>query len=208
VGHHLTVADITVALGLMLPFQTVLDGGFRKAMPNITKLVEKVLHMPEARKRLGHVHFAAKALKATFPKKEEKKADAPKKADKKEEGHGDDDEEAPKKKEVNPLDVLPPTPFDLYAFKTFFVNHADRRGEGMKFFFENYDKAGYSIYHIVYEMYEGEGQVIHHTANLLNGFLQRIDHFRKHTFATHMMMGEEPKLKIEGVWLFRGKGIP
>jgi len=46
------------------------------------------------------------------------------------------------------------------------------------------------------------------TKNMLDGFLQRIDHFRKHTLATHLLLGEEPKLQIEGVWLFRGKGIP
>jgi len=78
----------------------------------------------------------------------------------------------------------------------------------MKFFFENYDKEGYSIYFIHYNKYEGEGQVIYQTANLLNGFLQRIDNFRKHAFAMHAMLGEEPNLEIEGVWLFRGKGIP
>jgi len=43
---------------------------------------------------------------------------------------------------------------------------------------------------------------------MLNGFLQRIDHFRKHALAMHCMLGEEPNLEIEGVWLFRGKGIP
>jgi elongation factor 1-gamma len=38
--------------------------------------------------------------------------------------------------------------------------------------------------------------------------LQRFDHFRKHCFAAHAILGEEPSLEIQGVWLFRGKGIP
>jgi len=42
----------------------------------------------------------------------------------------------------------------------------------------------------------------------MNGFLQRIDHFRRHTFAMVAMTGEVPNLDIESVWLFRGKGIP
>jgi hypothetical protein len=42
----------------------------------------------------------------------------------------------------------------------------------------------------------------------MNGFLQRVDHFRKHCFAMHAILGEEPNLDIEGVWLFRGKIIP
>jgi len=54
----------------------------------------------------------------------------------KKEEHHHDEEEAPKKKEENPLDVLPPTTFNLYDFKTFFVNCPDKRGIGMKTFFE------------------------------------------------------------------------
>jgi len=78
----------------------------------------------------------------------------------------------------------------------------------MKFFFDNYDKEGYSIYFLHYNKYDGEGTVEYQFANHLNGFLQRIDHFRKHAFAMHGMFGVEPNLEIEGVWLFRGKGIP
>jgi Elongation factor 1 gamma, conserved domain len=96
----------------------------------------------------------------------------------------------------------------LYNFKTFFVNNKDKRGEGMQFFFDNYDKAGYCIYFIHYEKYEGEGTVLYQTANGMNGFLQRVDHFRKHTFAMHAILGEEPNLEIMGVWLFRGHGVP
>jgi len=83
----------------------------------------------------------------------------------------DDEEGETKKKEANPLDVLPPTSFDLFAFKTFFVNHKDKRGEGMKFFFENYDREGYSIYFVHYDKYEGEGVVLYQTSNMMNGFL-------------------------------------
>jgi elongation factor 1-gamma len=174
-------------------------------MPNASNWLIRILAVPEVVRRLGNVKLAAKTIKPQLiaPPKEEKKVVA--KAAAKDDG---DDEEKPVKKEANPLDVLPPSPFDLFSFKTFFVNHPDRRGDGMKFFFENYDKLGYCIYFLHYEMYEGEGQVIFQTANMLNGFLQRIDHFRKHTFASLAMLGEEPKLQIEGVWLFRGKGIP
>jgi len=208
VGNHLTVADLTVAFALLHPFQVALDAGFRKAMPNISALVQKIVHLPEAKERLGHVKFAAKIIKPTFPAKKEEEKKAPAKKEEHHHAGGDDEEEAPKKKEANPLDVLPPTLFDLYAFKTFFVNSKDRSGEGMKFFFENYDREGYSIFFVHYEMYEGEGVTLPHTQNMLNGFLQRIDHFRKHVLATHLILGDEPKLQIEGVWLFRGKGIP
>jgi len=148
VGNHITVADIVVVCSLILPFQVALDGGFRKAMPNVTALVDRIVKLPEVVRRLGNVKFAAKIIKPVLAvKKEEKKVEEAKPKAKKEDG---DEDEEPKKKEANPLDVLPPTKFDLYSFKTFFVNHQDRRGEGMKFFFENYDREGYSIYFLHY----------------------------------------------------------
>lgn len=202
VGGSITVADILVAVHLVLPMQLALDPGFRKAMPNVTSFFEKFIKLPQVVKRLGNVKLCQKTIKPQLPPKEEKKAAAPAKKE------AATTDAAPTKKEENPLDVLPPSPFDLYNFKTLFVNSPDRRGEGMKFFFDNYDPEGYTIYFIHYDKYEGEGQVTYQTANLLNGFLQRIDHFRKHAFAMHCMLGEEPNLEIEGVWLFRGKGIP
>jgi len=133
----LTVADLSVAFALLHPFQVALDGGFRKAMPNAAAFVERIVHLPESKKRLGHIKFAAKIIKPHFPaKKEEEKKVAPKKEEHHGDAHEGDEEEAPKKKEANPLDVLPPTTFNLYDFKTFFVNSKDRRGEGMKAFFE------------------------------------------------------------------------
>jgi len=103
---------------------------------------------------MGRVKFCAKVIPATLTesKKEEKKAAPAKK---------EETDEKPAKKEENPLDALPPTTFNLYDFKTFFVNTPDRRGLGMKTFFEQYDKEGYSIYFLHYEKYEGEGQVLY-----------------------------------------------
>jgi len=103
-------------------------------MANLTKWVEGLIALPEFVSIMGRVKFCAKVLPPVLiaAKKEEVKA-APVK---KEAAHGDGEEEAPKKKEENPLDVLPPTPFNLYDFKTFFVNCPDKRGLGMKTFFE------------------------------------------------------------------------
>lgn len=49
----------------------------------------------------------------------------------------------------------------MFDFKTFFVNHPNKREEGMKEFFEQFDNEGYSIYLLEYEMYEGEGVVLY-----------------------------------------------
>jgi elongation factor 1-gamma len=36
VGERITIADITVFTSLIIAFAFVLDGGFRKAMPNVS----------------------------------------------------------------------------------------------------------------------------------------------------------------------------
>ena len=63
-------------------------------------------------------------------KAEEKKVAAPKPAaakPKKEEEESFEDKPAGK----NPLDLLPESKFDLFNFKTFFVNHPDKSGEAV-----------------------------------------------------------------------------
>lgn len=193
-------------MALILPFQVVLDGGFRKSVaPNVTAWLERFIALPEVVKRLGHVKFAAKPQKAVAPPKKEEVKKPAAQAAKKETA-----DEAPMKKETDPLDELPPSKFDLPAFKTYFVNlpNEQKKTEGMDKFFEDYDPEGYSLYYAKYDKYEGEGVVLYQTSNLMNGFLQRIDSFRRHTFAMMAIVGEVPNLDIESVWLFRGKGIP
>jgi len=70
VGNHLTVADVIAAVALVLPFQTALDGGFRKAIPNVDKWAQRIISLPEFIARMGSVKFCQKALK---PQLEEKK---------------------------------------------------------------------------------------------------------------------------------------
>lgn len=78
----------------------------------------------------------------------------------------------------------------------------------MQFFWENYDPNGFSIWYVKYIKAEGEGKVLFMTNNLKNGFLQRLDHFRKYAFGVHGVYGEEPNLEVRGMWLWRGTDIP
>mmetsp|Transcript_132021 Transcript_132021/g.186358 ORF Transcript_132021/g.186358 Transcript_132021/m.186358 type:complete len:199 (+) Transcript_132021:42-638(+) len=126
------------------------------------------------------------------PAKEEPKKEEPKKEDKKAE---------------NPLDLLPPSTFNFFDFKTLFVNATDKN-EACDFFFKNFDANGFSAWKIEYEKAEGEGKVLFLTSNLMNGFIQRLDHFRKYGFGVHGVYGDEPALEIRGVWCWRGTEIP
>lgn len=196
VGNRVTIADWAIAVQLIPLYQTILDAGFRKAMPNVAAWIENLVKAPEAIARIGNVKFAAKPIKPTLAekKKEEVKAAPAKKAEK----PAGDDEEPVVKSGKNPLDNLPPSKFVLPDFKTYFVNLGDKKStEGMTHFFQNYDPEGYSIYFVHYDKYEGEGVVLYQTSNLMNGFLQRMDEkFRNYTFSMTAILGEEPNLEI------------
>lgn len=215
VGERVTVADIAIAIQLIPLFQTVLDGGFRKAMPNVTAWLESLIKLPEFVSRIGNVKFTQKALKPIVTEKKEEVKAAPAKpaaaakATSKE--NDDDDEEAEKKPAgKNPLDNLPKSTFVLPDWKFYFVNLGDKKeSEGIPHFFQNYDPEGYSLWFSHYDKYDGEGVLLYQTSNLMNGFLQRMDDkFRNYCFAMMAILGDEPSLEIEAVWLFRGKTIP
>ena len=208
VGSNPTVADFIAASFFLVSAQTFLDAGFRKAMPKFGAWLARVFALPAYVSVAGHVKLAAKAVAPQIKvevKKEEVKKAAPAKKEAAEDEDGNPIEE---KKAPNPLDLLPPSTFDLFNFKTFFVNHKDKSGEAIDEMLKIYDPAGYSIWFLHYDKYKGEGEVLYKTENLSKGFLQRFDQFRKHAFARHIVLGEEPSLEIEGVWLFRGTTIP
>jgi len=46
------------------------------------------------------------------------------------------------------------------------------------------------------------------TSNLANGFLQRLEHFRKYCIGVWGVYGEEPNLEIRGLFLWRGTEKP
>ncbi len=67
----------------------------------------------------------------------------------------------------------------------------------------NFFYVRFSLWKIVYEKYEGEGEKLYMTSNLANGFLQRLETFRKYCFGSWGVYGDEPKLDIKGKILFR-----
>ena len=119
-------------------------------------------------------------------------------------------EEKPKEqaKQKDNVESLPPTSFNLYDFKTFFVNHPDKKGEAVSEMYKILDWEGWSFWRFEYDIYEGEGAKVHITNNLMNGFISRAEHTNKYTFGRHCVLGEEPNLQIIGVWLVRGQEIP
>jgi elongation factor 1-gamma len=197
VGNEMTIADVVLAATLLLNFQTTLDAGFRKAMKNVDAWAQSMYANASMKKVFGAVQMCAKPLKplVVVPKKVEKVVAVA----------------APKKKEEKVLDnveSLPPTSFNVYDFKTFYVNHKDKKGEAVDEWFKMLDWEGWSFWHFHYEKYGKEGTVLHVTNNLMCGFLSRAEHINKYAFARHGVFGEEPSLEIMGVWLLRGTEMP
>ena len=71
-----------------------------------------------------HVHVVEKKVE---PKKAEKKPE-------------ENEAEAAMTKAKNPLDLLPPSPFNFFDFKTLIVNAKDKK-EAIDFLFKNFDKS-------------------------------------------------------------------
>jgi len=201
VGSNMTVADVAIACITSIAFQTVLDAGFKKAAPKACAWFARVAALPEFVSVFGRIRQCAKALPQTVKAKEEPKKAAPKAA-------AAAPKPAAEKKDVNPLDALPPSPWNFFDFKTLFVNHKDKQGGGMEALKEQFDAQGYAFWYLHYEKYGEEGKVFYKFENLLKGFLQRFDHFRKHAFGKINMLGAEPDLEIKGVFCFRGLEIP
>lgn len=200
VGSNVTVADVALAGIIQVPMQIILDAGFKKAAPKACAWFARVAALPEFVSVFGRVKQCAKGLPQVVKAKEEpKKAAKPAAAAK--------PADAPKK-DVNPLDALPPSPWNFFDFKTLYVNHKDKAGEGMEELKKQFDPAGYSFWYVHYDKFGEEGKVFYKFENLMKGFLQRFDHFRKHAFGKVNMIGVEPDLDIKGVFCFRGLELP
>jgi len=205
-GDEITVADFVLAGPLALAFQTIFDAGFCKAPINQKGAAwfKEVAAHPAFVRVHGKVHMCARALKPIL-KKEEKKVVVKEAAVKKEEvvaAAPDAD-----------MKALPKTDFDLFSFKTFFCNEKDKAGSAMdetiKMFKSEGFADGYSFWHMKYQKYGQEGTVLYKFVNLMGGFIQRIDtKFGQYSFGRICMLGEEPVLDIECVFMFRGQEVP
>ena len=214
VGNRLTLADIVLFryLRFFMIFQFP-EGKRNKLMPNITRWFENIMNSKEAIKAYGKTLLCKIPVKPFMDKiithKEKTKDDN--KHIKKEKNENEKEQENTSipstKKEKNPLDLLPPSKFNLDDFKRSFLNNKNK-SEAIKKFWEDFDPEGYSFWWMEYQNPPQEGKILFRTSNAKNFFLQKLDSFRKYCFAVHGVYGEEGDYKIRGVWMWRGKEIP
>jgi len=227
VGERISLADIVVSVALLRLYERVLDGPFRKQFGNTNRLFQTCVNQPEFKSVIGDVKLSEKmevapegaatapaAEKKEQPKKEAvkkeekpkpKKEEKPKKKEEEEEEEENYDDE-PKNKNPNPLDSLPPSKLNLEEWKRVYSNEATRP-TALNWFWENYDAEGYSVWVGDYK-YNDECEKLLTSLNLLGGFIQRLEKVRKYAFASLIVFGDEPKLSVGAVFLFRGKEMP
>ncbi|KAL5056693.1 hypothetical protein RYX36_037375 [Vicia faba] len=217
VGHSVTLADIIMITNLYFGFTKILVKSFTSQYPHVERYFWTLVNHPNFRKILGQVKQAEavpplqSAKKPAQPKDEPKKPAQPKDEPKKPAQPKDEpkaEEEAPKPKPKNPLDLLPPSKMVLDEWKRLYSNtKTNFREVAIKGFWDMYDPEGYSLWFCDYK-YQDENTVSFVTLNKVGGFLQRMDLARKYAFGKMLIIGSEPPFKVKGLWLFRGPEIP
>lgn len=232
VGHSVTLADIIMACNLITGFSAVFTKEFLAEFPHVERYFWTIVNQPNMKKHVGDLPPVEKIpsppkKQGNAAKKEEKKAkpEKPKEVPKPEEaekpkeaapkpqeetaGGNEEEDEKPKPKVKNPLDLLPPSSMVMDDWKRLYSNTKakDFREVAIEGFWKMYDPEGYSLWFCDYK-YNEENTVTFVTMNKVSGFLQRMDLIRKHGFAKLCIFGETGPFKIKGVWLFRGQDIP
>lgn len=222
VGHSVTLADIIMTCNLVLGFNRIMTKSFTSEFPHVERYFWTMLNQPKFHKILGDKKQAesvppvqsAKKPSQTKESAKPKAKDEPKKETKKEsvkpkqEVVGEEEEEAPKQKPKNPLDLLPPSKMILDDWKRLYSNtKTNFREVAIKGFWDMYDPEGYSLWFCDYK-YNEENTVSFVTLNKVGGFLQRMDLARKYAFGKMLVIGSEPPFKVKGLWLFRGQEVP
>jgi elongation factor 1-gamma len=220
----LTVADIAVACTFIPLYQRVLEPRWRAPFANVNRWFETITQK-EKFTAVWNVDpsswcvVAQKAQKKEEPKKEEpkqeekketkkeeKKPEAKKeKAKKKDDEEEEDEETHDEPKAKNPLDLLPKSNFILDDFKRTFSNNPVP--VTIEYLNKNFDPAGWSMWFADYK-YNAELTKVFMTANLVQGFFNRMDRMRKYAFGIMSITGEDKEQNLSGFWIIRSNEIP
>jgi elongation factor 1-gamma len=213
--ERITLADITLAAELQSAFSTTVDAALRAKLPNVLRHFETVVNQPLLASVFGSTAFTEKALQYTPPPKEKKAPAAPaqpkaeKKPKKEEVDDDDEDEDKPyeEPKEKNPLDLLPKSTFNLEDWKRAYSNKETRgAGGAVEWFYENFDKDGFSIWRVDFKYNEELTQTFM-SSNQIGGFFNRLEASRKYLFGSVGVLGVANNSIIAGTLIARGPEI-
>lgn len=208
VGESVTLADIVLACTLSTLFVKLMEPKDREPFVNVMRWFITCVNQKNFKKVMGETVLCVKTVEpqAAKPTSAPVPAAASLATAASHVQNDDDEEAAPKPKEKNPLDLLPPTKFNLEEWKRFYSNN-DTRPTAIDWFWQNYDAEGYSMWKVDYK-YNDELTLVFMTCNLVNGLFQRMDHMRKYAFGSMLIFGEDRKNEISGFFIIRGKEMP
>jgi hypothetical protein len=106
----------------------------------------------------------------------------------------------------DPLDTLP-TKFNLDSWKRAF-DRAQTKTQAIDKFWEQYDNQGYSCYKIEFNPSPDEAGDFIKMSNKVGTFIYRIEPLRTRSFGTVGLYGNSTCMKIIGLFVWRGNGVP
>jgi elongation factor 1-gamma len=202
VGESITLADL-LYVSILTPLYThILDSSMRSDLVNLTRYYVTVANQENVKAVIGEMNLCTKtADSSTFKSKVAAVAATS--------AQNDDEEDAPvvKPKEKNAMDLLPPSKFNLEDWKRFYSNCKETRPVATNWFWEHFDREGFSIWRADYK-YNEELKKIFMTCNLVTGLFARMDLMRKYCFASVLIFGEDDKNEITGFFVIRGSEMP
>ena len=184
-GKDLSIADICLIGGVRLYLRLLFDEKARAQIPKVVEWYHRVMEVKEVADFMGKPWLCVKEVLPEFQqdaKKEEKKEEKKEaKGDKKEKGdkkkgekkkeepkkkkeepkkkkkeeEEEEEEDAPPPKKVNPLDVLPKSPFNIDAWKRVFSNSENKAQTLKELWDKDFDYEGYSLWKLKYDKAEG-----------------------------------------------------
>ncbi|EIW76579.1 elongation factor 1-gamma [Coniophora puteana RWD-64-598 SS2] len=210
VGERLTLADIVLAAVNRRSFDSFIDALTRAKLVNTLRHFETVSNKPALKPIFGSITYAETAVQFKPPakeKKEPKPAPAPKAAAKPKAAEEEEEESFAdeKPKEKNPLDLLPKSNFNLEDWKRAYSNKETRgAGGALEWFYENFDKDGFSVWRVDFKYNEELTQVFM-SSNQIGGFFNRLEASRKYLFGSVGVLGENNASVISGALILRGQ---
>lgn len=181
VNDQITLADITIACTLLYPFKLVCDKAFVKPYGNVVRWFMTCVNQPEFAAVVGKVEMCKKSLAA--PAAGGAKKGGAKSAKKEKAAEAVDEAPAPPVKVEHPYKIMDreaKSPFNMDAWKKEYSN-AKNLDTAMKYYWENFDSEGYSLWLQVYN-YNEENKRTFMTSNAVGGFQQRTEEIRKWSF--------------------------
>jgi len=229
VGNSITLADISVFVALVEPFQKLFSPKLVSQFPNLVRWFHTIHAQPQVQAVVGaKIEFAkeeAKVAGGKTDKGEEKKSEKSAKTEKNEKPSAvekpkettkpaEDVDEDGIPRETKPksiLDSLPESPMGhidntkklMFSVRPILPDFFEKH-------FPQFDTNGYSWWTCKYN-YDDENKVFYMTGNAIGGFLQRSDAVRKYALGVMNIIGnpdeETPPFPIRGAWMFRGTNI-